>query len=131
MPGFGPVDQGAIPCRPIFKKMKPCKKCGECCKAIAEEILQPKTKDDYNDLKWYLWHENINLAIDKDNKWVIEIKTRCKHLTKNNQCKIYNQRPPVCRNYSPSQCPASTKEFKHHFKTEKQLERYLKNKNKI
>ena len=51
-----------------------CKECGgECCKSISIQIEKPTTKEDFEDLKWYLYHKGMFLYIDNENDWVAEI----------------------------------------------------------
>ena len=81
-----------------------CNNCGDCCKTVAVEIDTPKTKRDIEDMKWFLFHRGINIVVDRKKNWSIEFKTKCKYLDKNNKCKIYNKRPPVCKKFSAKQC---------------------------
>lgn len=106
----------------------PCKKCNaKCCKYIAIEIDYPKEKEDLEDLKWYVLHKNIKLYIDNDDDFILEFKTKCKALDKDNMCKIYKKRPKICRNYKTNNCENNEGDtHKILFKTPKDIENYFK-----
>lgn len=80
-----------------------CKKCGGCCKHVAIEIDKPKTKEDHNDILWYLLHENVKVFIE-EKEWFIEFKAKCKALDEENNCKFYEERPKICRAYDSEEC---------------------------
>lgn len=80
-----------------------CHNCnGLCCRHIALEIDRPKTKTDFDNIRWYLMHENVKVGIDLDNNWLIEATTPCRHLESDHRCGIYDNRPSVCREYPGS-----------------------------
>ena len=104
-----------------------CKGCNLCCTHVTVEIDEPKTKEDYGEIIWMLMHENVIVYIDDDG-WNVEFKTQCKSLDKNNLCKIYKDRPIICRNYNQDECVKYGEgEFCNHlFKTKEDLMKYLK-----
>ncbi len=63
----------------------------------------PKTVRDYDNVRWYLMHENIVVFIEKK-QWYIGILNRCKHLQTDNRCGVYETRPRICRNYDTDNC---------------------------
>ncbi|MFW5991296.1 MAG: YkgJ family cysteine cluster protein [Nanoarchaeota archaeon] len=89
-----------------------CKNCGNCCKHIAIEIDVPDSKGEYEDIYWYLLHENVRVFVtenddedsDDEESWFVEFITRCKALDENNLCKIYTKRPRICAEYDPDTC---------------------------
>lgn len=83
-----------------------CNGCDLCCRHVAIEIDPPEDKEGWNNIIWYVMHENIFVGIDEDNDWLIEFKTKCKALNKHN-CKIYKDRPNICRSYSIENCEIS------------------------
>ena len=94
-----------------------CDNCsGDCCKTIAIYIDKPKSKDDFEDIKWYLYHENVYVYIDNKNDWLVLFPSKCMHL-KNGRCAIYDKRPPVCREAKIAECERNIKETKVLFKT--------------
>ncbi len=107
---------------------KTCENCeGECCKYVAVEIDTPETLKDFEDIKWFVMHKNVNVFIDEDDVWHVEFLTPCEFLDKNGRCSIYEKRPQICRDYDQEECPFhnSYKE-KHTFKSLEDIEKYIK-----
>lgn len=87
------------PKRPKAKDGPPCHMCSaRCCKYFALPIDKPKSKADYEYVRWYLMHEGIAVWVD-DGDWYLEVRTVCKHLQADYRCGIYETRPNVCREY--------------------------------
>src|SRR4030042_1001208 len=105
-----------------------CEKCtGLCCRYFALPIETPEDKGDYVDIKWYLCHKNITVFVEKGD-WYINIENRCKYLSeKDHRCRIYNNRPRICRGYRHSTCDFVEGEYgyKLHFTNDKQMEEYI------
>ena len=106
-----------------------CDKCtGLCCRYFALPIETPEDKEDYDDIRWYLCHRNITVFVEDDD-WYINIKNKCKHLSeKDHKCKIYNNRPKICRGYTIKNCDLIEGEYDYelHFTSDKQMEEYIK-----
>ncbi len=65
-----------------------CGKCIACCKYTMIQIPKPKTKGDYSDILWYLYHENTNVMVErKSGKWQVISYNRCKNLDDKIGCK--------------------------------------------
>jgi len=78
----------------------PCKKCGsKCCKYVATGIDTPTSAREFDQIRWYLLHENVHVFIDCDDVWHLEFVTRCGSLDKNGRCTAYEARPEICRVY--------------------------------
>lgn len=111
------------------KKSNLCDKCtGLCCRYFALPIEDPETKEDYNDIRWYLCHEDITVFVE-DGDWYINIKNKCKYLSENDyNCKIYGERPRICRGYSTQNCDLTEGEYDYemHFLNDKQMEEYIR-----
>lgn len=111
----------------------PCAKCdGRCCNYIALEIDKPTAKRDYDHIRWYLVHEKVQVFIDFDGSWFLQVETKCKNLLPDHKCAIYERRPDICRGYPPSD---RTCEFvgdgdphARLFKTEEEFINYLNEK---
>ena len=69
------------------------------CRHIARVIDRPTTRVDFDNIRWYLMHENIQVGIDQDNSWLLEAATPCRHLQSDHRCGIYETRPFVCREF--------------------------------
>ena len=105
-----------------------CVKCtGLCCRYFALPIEDPETREDYDDIKWYLCHEGITVFVE-DGDWYINIKNKCRHLTDGHKCAIYNKRPKICRTYHTKDCDFVEGEYDYemHFTNDKQMEEYIK-----
>jgi len=77
-----------------------CHSCNAvCCRYIVKHIDKPKTKADFDIIRWYLMHKNVQAGIDLDGDWMVEFIADCKYLNKDRSCGIYKTRPLVCRNY--------------------------------
>jgi Fe-S-cluster containining protein len=104
-------------------KAHPCSNCGECCTYVATQIDDPQSFGDYENVHWYLTHENVGVYIDWDGDWYIEFKTRCRNLTEARTCAIYATRPRVCSEFSFLDCEKNSGEkgWKHYFASHEQL----------
>jgi len=91
---------------PREKDGPPCHFCSAlCCKYFAIQIDRPKTPREHDEVRWYLYHENVVVWVD-DGDWYLEVRTRCRNLQADNSCGIYDTRPLICRDYGlPSEGP--------------------------
>jgi Fe-S-cluster containining protein len=81
-----------------------CDQCsGLCCRYFALPIDNPTVKRDYDNIRWYLLHQNVVIFIE-DKQWYMGILNRCKALQPDNRCGIYETRPAICRSYSTDNC---------------------------
>lgn len=107
-----------------------CDKCAAlCCRYFALPIDNPKTARQYDDIRWYLIHENVVVYIEKK-QWYLGVMTRCKHLQPDNRCGIYENRPRICRDYSTDNCDyhGGEYDFEVLFTSGEQLEAYARGK---
>jgi len=105
-----------------------CDQCSAlCCRYFVLEIDKPETRRAYDDIRWYLIHENVLVLIEKK-KWYLGIYSRCKHLQQDNRCGIYETRPKICREYSTDNCDYHGGEYDWDilFSSAEQLEKYGK-----
>lgn len=103
-----------------------CEHCsGHCCKYIALPLDKPKTKRDFEDMRWYLLHRNVTIFVE-DGEWYIQFTTSCRHQLPDNRCGIYETRPTICRVYSTEECEyhAGEYEYEHLFTEPEQIEEY-------
>jgi len=81
-----------------------CRQCaGLCCRYFALPIDTPKTRADFDDVRWYLAHEGISVFVE-DGDWYLNIAARCRFLDPDNRCGIYPRRPRICRGYEHDAC---------------------------
>jgi len=106
---------------------KTCENCkGDCCRYVAIEIDTPESLKDFEDIKWYVMHKNVQVYIEEDGTWNIEFLTPCEHLDENNLCIAYEKRPEICRKYMHDECTFHN-EYNEifSFKTLEDVERYI------
>ncbi len=86
------------------KKEDPCLKCkGICCRYVALPIDNPESKDDFDDIRWYIAHKGVWVFVE-DEDWYVCFNAKCEFLDKNNRCSIYETRPKICRGYKTDEC---------------------------
>jgi len=106
----------------------PCEHCTAlCCRYIALPIDTPEDLRDFDDIRWYLLHENISVFVE-DGDWYICIRTRCRHLREDHRCQAYSTRPRICRRYDLINCDYHSGDYnwEHHFTCAEHLEQYLR-----
>lgn len=88
-----------------------CEKCsGLCCRYFALQIDTPRTAKQFDDIRWYLCHENVVVFVE-EKLWYLGILSKCKHLLPDNRCGIYETRPDICRDYSTDNCDYHGSEY--------------------
>ena len=114
----------------VRKKRKmsspPCEACGAaCCRYVAMEIDRPRSNKDYDTIRWYLLHENVSVFIDHDGDWFVEFKTVCRELDDSGRCRIYGERPWICREHgNDNLCEYFDTPYVHSFSTPEELDAY-------
>jgi len=106
----------------------PCEKCGgTCCRYVAIEIDRPKTKQDFDHIRWYLLHRDVHVFIDHEKKWYVEFRTTCDEQLKDNRCGIYDRRPKICREHgiAEGECEYYDTPYQEYFSHEDDFLKYL------
>lgn len=99
-----------------------------CCKYVVTEIDTPEDLEDFENIKWFVIHENVFVYVDEDGTWNLEFVTRCKFLGDDNRCTIYEKRPQICRDYSQEQCPFHNEYHElYRFSSIEDVENYIEN----
>jgi len=105
----------------------PCEQCdAKCCRYFALEIDKPATKRDFDDIRWYLCHEGTMVFVEKG-RWYLEVRNLCRHLDANQRCRIYPDRPALCRKHSVKSCEGWDEgqfEHQHEFRNDGELARF-------
>jgi len=110
----------------------PCHRCPAiCCQYFALEIDKPKSKSDFDQIRWYLMHENTHVFVD-EGAWYVQVWNRCQNLLPDHRCGIYETRPEICRGYGMDEeglvnCHAvaeEDEEYESVFKSPEQLEHF-------
>lgn len=81
-----------------------CSGCVKCCTYITVEIDAPRAAWEYDQWSWALHHENVNLFLEKPERWFLHFETRCRQLQPNGRCAIHGRHPALCREYDPRSC---------------------------
>ena len=81
-----------------------CLHCSKCCTYFCLEIDAPDCRDDFDNLSWMLAHENVSIHLERDGTWQLMVKNRCKYLMDEGGCKIYDERPKICREHPAGEC---------------------------
>jgi Fe-S-cluster containining protein len=101
-------------------------KCGQCtalcCSHIALEICTPTEREDFENLRWYLIHEDTQIFVD-DGVWFLQVFRKCTWLD-GNKCGNYENRPTICAEYSNELCDFDGIESDMTFKDVMELEAY-------
>jgi Fe-S-cluster containining protein len=80
-----------------------CKKCGECCKFFSIPYVNLTVV-----AREYL--EMHGVGIDRETERLI-IPARCKHLTEDNKCNIYGNRPDGCKAAGKRECAEAKRRY--------------------
>ncbi len=109
-----------------------CSKCNSrCCQYYCFQIDTPESYEDFENVRWYLCHEGTSVHIDHDDDWCILIENRCRMLEQTpegERCRIYDNRPLVCRRFSPHSCEVTVggHDYQQLFETPDQIEAYAR-----
>jgi uncharacterized protein len=88
-----------------------CDQCvALCCRYYAFEIDKPQARRDFDDLRWYLLHEDCLIFVE-DGDWYIQVNRKCRELLPDNRCNIYENRPAICREYTTKGCDWHADEY--------------------
>jgi Fe-S-cluster containining protein len=115
--------------KPARSELKPgqclCDFCtGKCCRYFSLPIDTPHTWDDYDSIRWYLAHGQTVVYVLKE-QWYLLVKTVCKYLSDDNRCRIYLNRPKICRDYTTEDCEYDDEwSFHKLFETPEQIWEY-------
>lgn len=102
-----------------------CRHCtGKCCRYFTVPIETPVTWDDYDAARWYLAHGRTLLYVEKGD-WFLVVLARCRYLAADLRCRIYHDRPKICREYTVAECEYDSDwEFEKVFESPEQLWEY-------
>lgn len=108
-----------------------CRECGGgCCRYVALELDRPRSKRDYDHLRWYLRHEKMHVFISPERKWFLEFETPCSALGAEGDCLEYETRPRICREHGEdgvTECEyvSEIPPYRERFSSSEELEQYL------
>ena len=98
---------------------------GRCCRYITIEIDAPRSRRDWDCMRWWLAHEGVIVSKDEDG-WNVHVETRCTNLRADNACAIYPHHMDTCEKYDASMCEfTGPLDVDFEFTTELDLARYI------
>jgi len=105
-----------------------CKSCdAKCCKYVVVGINTPENIEDFEVIKWFVSHKNVNVFVDDSYEWYLEFLTPCEFLGKENQCINYDNRYKICREYQSDECTFHNDyKEKFTFKKLEDIEKYIR-----
>ncbi|MBW2999038.1 YkgJ family cysteine cluster protein, partial [Candidatus Woesearchaeota archaeon] len=72
---------------------------------------------DFEQLKYYISHENVTIQVEKDNIIYLEFKTPCKYQDSETKlCTAYLLRSGICRNYKVKDCEVHEENMDKNYK---------------
>ena len=81
-----------------------CDHCvGKCCRYFSLPIPQPETWDGFDAVGRYLAHRRTVVYVESGT-WFLLVTSRCHYLTDEDRCRIYHDRPKICREYTADEC---------------------------
>lgn len=91
--------------RAARKKAESCPEACQamCCRYVATKIDAPRRKIDWDEIYWFLCHENVEVFIES-RKWYVLFDTPCRNLDENSRCVDYPRRPYVCGEHEEENC---------------------------
>jgi uncharacterized protein len=102
-----------------------CQFCpAKCCRYFALPIETPTEWSDFEYMRWYLLHHRA-AVFTEDGSWYLLVYNPCKHLGEDNRCAIYDDRPPICRQYKTVDCEYEDEwVYDQYFEVPEQVEEY-------
>ncbi len=102
-----------------------CEHCtAKCCRYFALPIDTPKTKRDFDFMRWYLLHDRASIFVE-GSTWYLLVHTTCKHLQEDHRCGIYHTRPQICREYTTDECEFEDSfTYDQYFETPEQIHEF-------
>jgi len=81
-----------------------CVECGKCCTYVGVGINAPSRPRYATDVLWYLYHERVYVYVDGHGEWSVHFETRCRNLGEDLLCRVYVDRPHICRGFDNRTC---------------------------
>ncbi len=93
-----------VPRSQVPKGENLCNYCtARCCRYFALPIETPTEWDDFDNIRWYMFHGRVSIFVDGGN-WYLMVYGDCEHLQDDHRCGVYETRPGICRKYSTDDC---------------------------
>jgi len=85
-----------------------CRRCARCCGYFSLEVDEPENLRDWDDFAWIIAHEGAALHVSGDT-WQLVVHNRCRHLSQEGGCLVYDRRPSICKEHEPGECEREQK----------------------
>jgi Fe-S-cluster containining protein len=95
---------------PDPRPLVPCTECGKCCTYVAVGINAPTSPRLATDILWYLYHDRVYVYRDGAGEWSVHFETRCRQLGDDLLCRVYAERPHICRAFDNETCEVNCPE---------------------
>jgi Fe-S-cluster containining protein len=89
-----------------------CTECGRCCTYVGVGINPPKSARYASDVLWYLYHEGVYVYVDGEGEWSVHFEARCRNLGDDLLCRIYVDRPHICRGFDSRSCEVNDRDHR-------------------
>jgi len=106
-----------------------CERCTAlCCRYVAVEIDAPDEERDFENIRWYVSHENVQVYQDDRGDWYIQFLTPCRNLGPGNRCLIHPGHYLICKEYEDRKCEFSLGQGgeRHVFRCAADVDRYVR-----
>jgi Fe-S-cluster containining protein len=99
---------------------------------VALEIDPPKSKEDWREIVWYVLHKGVRV-FKEDGDWYVEFAGDCDALTPKGLCRVYEERPDICRDYDAETCVkhGEGEHYEFMLETKADVEKHVKKHTKI
>ena len=81
-----------------------CQGCTRCCETVSIEVDTPRSPWEYDQWVWVLHHRDLEVYVERPERWFLHIEARCEQLNDQGRCKIHGSHPILCREYDPRVC---------------------------
>jgi Fe-S-cluster containining protein len=89
-----------------------CTECGRCCTYVGIGINPPTSARHATDVLWYLYHEGVYVYVDGEGEWSVHFEARCRNLGDDLLCRIYVDRPHICRGFDSRSCEVNDQDHR-------------------
>lgn len=96
-----------------------------CCRYITISVATPRSREDWDEMRWWLAHAGVLVTKDEDG-WSVHVETRCGNLGRGNACDVYPHHMKTCKDYDASHCEfTGPLDYDLELESELDLARYL------
>jgi Fe-S-cluster containining protein len=93
---------------------------------VSVGINGPRTLRFASDILWFLYHDRVSVHRDGDGDWSVVFETPCRHLGEDRLCRVYPERPFICREFDSAGCEVNAPSGGKTFETPESFLRFLR-----